>query len=369
MVARGEEVISSILELTDGMEEIPSSHLVPSELRPTTKLDDWGPIPVIDMSLKDRNVLKKLVGDAARDWGVFQVINHNVSIPELLSVGEEVKLFFHRPCENKVKLELEPLKILDTEVYYTGDNTKEDLHSLYWAESLVCLWKSWSKITEKVTRSSDLIFPGGNEAFRSGTNEIVMGCRILTVEVLHLLAEYLGLEAGFFSDHCFPEGSSLFRWNYYPSCPRPNETLGAIAHTDPNLLTVLYQDEAGGLQVKKNDVWYGVQPMTEALIINIGDCLHIFSNAIFHSVVHQVLVNEKAHRLSLAAIYYLEQQTDMTAPDSLVTEKRPRMFKSLSAHDYWTMIFNERREHKFPKSLNGLEALRDFIRRPQEQTA
>ncbi|KAG6551365.1 hypothetical protein Mapa_007011 [Marchantia paleacea] len=365
MFARGEDVTPSVLELAHGNEEIPSSLLVSDKFRPNTKLEEWGAIPVIDISYKERDVLRKMIGDAARDWGVFQVINHNLSIPEILLVAEEVKSFFHLPFEHKLKLELNPFKFADTEVYYTGDNSKQDLHSLHWAESLVCLRKSWCNLKEKVTRSSDLIFPGGNETFRSGTNEILMDCRGLTVEVLHLLAEYLGLESGFFSDRCFPDGMSFFRWNYYPSCPFPSATLGAHAHTDPNLLTILYQDKLGGLQVKKDDVWYGVKPMKEALIINIGDCLHIFSNAIFHAVVHQVLVNEKAHRLSLAVIYYLDHDADMTAPDVLVNDEHPRKFKSLSAEMYWRLVFEERTGKKYPESLSGLEALRDHILLPE----
>ncbi|KAK7393673.1 hypothetical protein VNO78_22236 [Psophocarpus tetragonolobus] len=65
-------------------------------------------------------------------------------------------------------------------------------------------------------------------------------------------------------------------WNnshYYPSCPEPELTLGTTKHADPDFITVLLQDHIGGLQVLHQDTLMDVNPVSGALVVNIGDFL------------------------------------------------------------------------------------------------
>lgn len=122
------------------------------------------------------------------------------------------------------------------------------------------------------------------ECTRSAVYKILTDLRELTEELLHFLAQDLGLEKDIFSKCCFPRGSSLFRWNFYPRCAAAGSTLGAHAHTDPNLLTIVYQDKHGGLQVQKGNEWVGVRPVPGALIINVGDCLEVRKYSIMRCI-------------------------------------------------------------------------------------
>jgi isopenicillin N synthase-like dioxygenase len=65
------------------------------------------------------------------------------------------------------------------------------------------------------------------------------------------------------------------RTNFYPPCPQPHLVLGLAAHSDPNSMTLLFQDDTGGLQVKKGNHWVGVAPLPNALIINVGDEIQV----------------------------------------------------------------------------------------------
>ena len=66
--------------------------------------------------------------------------------------------------------------------------------------------------------------------------------------------------------------------NYYPICPRPDLTVGVGRHSDLATLTILLQDDVGGLFVKVEDNgWIEIPPVEGALVINVGDTLEVSS--------------------------------------------------------------------------------------------
>ncbi|CAI0417981.1 unnamed protein product [Linum tenue] len=67
--------------------------------------------------------------------------------------------------------------------------------------------------------------------------------------------------------------------HYYPYCPQPDLTVGIASHTDPGALTLLLQDQVGGLQVKFGEQWVDVVPVRGALVVNIGDLLQVMGCA------------------------------------------------------------------------------------------
>lgn len=87
-----------------------------------------------------------------------------------------------------------------------------------------------------------------------------------------VLAENLG-----YSGHSSPENCNqttcFIRLNRYPPCPFSPETFGLTPHTDSDFLTILYQDQVGGLQLMKDSKWVAVKPNPHALIVNIGDLM------------------------------------------------------------------------------------------------
>ena len=93
-----------------------------------------------------------------------------------------------------------------------------------------------------------------------------------------MLSEALSEALGLSSDHlkklnCME--SSLFVGHYYPACPEPHLTMGISRHSDPYILTILLQDDTGGLQVLHQDQWVDVQPLQGALIANMGDLMQV----------------------------------------------------------------------------------------------
>lgn len=69
------------------------------------------------------------------------------------------------------------------------------------------------------------------------------------------------------------------RFNFYPPCPEPESVLGVKPHADGTTVTMLLQDkEVEGLQVLKDDQWFRVPIVPDALFINVGDLLEVISS-------------------------------------------------------------------------------------------
>lgn len=97
--------------------------------------------------------------------------------------------------------------------------------------------------------------------------------------------------------------SICLQLNSYPLCPDPRRAMGLAPHTDTSLFTILHQ-RTSGLQILKEGIgWVSVRPTTGALVVNVGDLLHILSNARFPGVVHRVVLKEAKQRYSVAFFY------------------------------------------------------------------
>ncbi|PHT37411.1 Deacetoxyvindoline 4-hydroxylase [Capsicum baccatum] len=94
----------------------------------------------------------------------------------------------------------------------------------------------------------------------------------LGATLFELLSEAIGLEPNHLKDLGCTEGL-LALGHYYPACPQPEITPGTSKHADNDFLTVLLQDDIGGLQVRHLNHWVDVPPVPGALVVNIGDML------------------------------------------------------------------------------------------------
>ena len=162
--------------------------------------------------------------------------------------------------------------------------------------------------------------------------------KALAEKLMRILFKALNIpveEVNWFDDPTNSSGCSLaLQLNSYPPCPDPTRALGLAPHTDTSIITLL-QAQTSGLQVFKDGVgWFAVQPLPDALIVNLGDFTRILSNGRFISVLHRVVV-KPIQRYSAA--YFFRPPMDFAVSPLLSKDLGPGQvprFRCVTAKEY-----------------------------------
>jgi len=155
------------------------------------------------------------------------------------------------------------------------------------------------------------------------------------------LALSLGLEESYFASRYTGDPLILFRIFNYPHSPRPTSAdvaWGVGEHTDYGVLTILRQDDAGGLQVRSRSRWIDAPPIEGSFICNIGDMLDRMTRGLYRSTPHRVLNTAGRDRLSFpfffdpnfdAEIQPIEELADQATADD-----RDQRWDRASVHEF-----------------------------------
>ncbi|XP_043696033.1 1-aminocyclopropane-1-carboxylate oxidase homolog 1-like [Telopea speciosissima] len=283
------------------------------------------PIPIIDLSGFDsdrRSIIIDQIRDASRSLGFFQVTNHGIPSEVLDRTITAIKAFNEQPTEIKAlhynrEIGRSALFSSNFDLYRSKAATWRDTITVTWAPNI-----DTGEIPE-ICRSE--IVEWDREAQRLGET------------LMEILSEGLGLEGGRLKALSCTEGKTMVA-HYYPFCPQPDLTLGIASHTDPGVLTVLLQDQIGGLQVKHGEHWVDVQPIPGAIVINIGELLQIISNDVYKSVEHRVLANHLHQpRISIGVFFNPNKRENFYGPlPELVSPDEPALYRSFTLSEYAT---------------------------------
>ncbi|KAK7362685.1 hypothetical protein VNO77_04805 [Canavalia gladiata] len=296
-------------------------------------------IPIIDLSPINNHTdsdpsaieaLVKEIGSACKDWGFFQVTNHGVPLAVRNRIEEASKLFFSQSLEEKNKVSRNEHSPMG---YYDAEHTKNVRD---WKEVFDFLAKqpTFMPVTSdehdhRVTRWTNPS-PQYPPNFRVIIEEYIQEMEKLSLKILELIALSLGLEAKRFQEFFTKDQTTFIRLNYYPPCPYPRHlALGVGPHKDSGALTILAQDEVGGLEVKRkaDQQWISVKPTPDAYIINIADLIQVWSNDAYESVEHRVLVNSEKERFSIPFFLFPAHDTQVRPLEELVNEQNPSKYR------------------------------------------
>ncbi|KAK8624978.1 hypothetical protein V6N13_089862 [Hibiscus sabdariffa] len=322
------------------------------EHRPKLTIIEAEGIPLIDLSVLNSadpvsdGSLVSDIGDACKKWGFFQVINHGVPLEKRERLEKAAREFFHQPMEEKAKIRRAEVRISG---YSNAEHTKNV--------------RDWKEVFD-FTRQNPIIVPASTSPdeeqvvewhnhwpqyppqLREVCEEYGEEMEKLSFKLLELIALSLGLAAdsfhGFFKDQ-----TSNVRLNHYPPCPAPELALGLGRHKDGGALTVLAQDDVGGLEVKRKSdgEWIRVKPTPEAFIINVGDVMQVWSNERYQSVEHRVIANSEKERFSIPFFFNPAHYTIVKPLEELTSEEDPPRYRPYK----WGRFFVTRKGGNFKK--------------------
>ncbi len=163
--------------------------------------------------------------------------------------------------------------------------------------------------------------------------------RDLGLRLLPAFALAVGEDEDFFAPMFDPPSTAL-RLIHYPPAPeaRPEDLFGIHPHTDYGFLTILAQDDVGGLQVQRPDgAWIDAPCVEGAFILNIGDILARWTNDRFNSTPHRV-VNRSHQRDRYSIGMFFDPNLD-TVIETLpqFRNDRPDGYEPILYGDYFAM--------------------------------
>ncbi|XWS15904.1 hypothetical protein CRYUN_Cryun34aG0042500 [Craigia yunnanensis] len=294
-------------------------------------------IPTIDMtqlvSSTDNDAELEKLHSTCKEWGVFQLVNHGVSSSVLDRLKHEVEEFYKLPLEEKMKY-----KIREGEFEGYGSMVR-GAGKLDWADRFYM-------ITNPIHRRKPHLFPELPSSLRNTSESYFLELQKLATKLFRLIAKALKIDVKEMIEF-FDDGMQSVRMTYYPPCPKPEVVMGITPHSDTTLLTILHQvNGVDGLQIKKDGVWFPVSFHPDALVINVGDILEIFSNGVYHSIEHRAVPNSEKERISVAFFINPKFEAEVGPSPSLTNPKNPPLFKRVVMEQYVKDFFARKLDGK-----------------------
>ncbi|KDP34560.1 hypothetical protein JCGZ_11110 [Jatropha curcas] len=321
-----------------GLESIPHQYIQPQDERLNTSqiLISQESIPIIDVSNWDDPQVAESISQAASKWGFFQIINHGIPLEIVDNLKDSGHGFFSLPNEERKK-------------YWKGNSSTDT----------VFLATSFSPLTEKVLEWKDYLsfhyIPGDEKSpslwppiCKDQVLDYMKRAELVIKRLLELLLKKLNVKEIDKEREYALMGSLRINMNYYPHCPNPELAAGIGRHSDVSSITVLLQDDIGGLYVRgiEENSWIHIPPVTGALVINIGDVLQIMSNDRYKSIEHRVIVNGSKNRVSVPIFVNPGPHALIgPLPEVLGSGEAPK-YKSVLYSDYFTYFFSKGHDGK-----------------------
>lgn len=273
-----------------------------------------GSVPIVDVSdlASDDAAKRRAVGKAIRavyeKLGFLYIAGHGVP-EELTARAFAASRRFHAlPLERKMALKMNEwhrgYMPIATSTIVTSSVAKVTRPNL--SESLMVMHEvaaddpEWGKPLQGPNR-----WPGDLPGFREDVLAYDSAQRALAERLTRAIALAFDLDEAWFAPH-FARPTTWLRLLHYPPHPpeAPDDQFGSAPHTDYGFLTILAQDDSGGLQVRGNDgEWIDAAPVPGTFVVNVADILMRWTDGVLRSTPHRVRNLSGRDRYSLPYFY------------------------------------------------------------------
>jgi isopenicillin N synthase-like dioxygenase len=256
-------------------------------------------LPVIDVSplrdpAADHTAVTAAIGAACRDSGFFYVSGHGVPSVLLNDLDTLSREFFALPDAVKDEIAMARGGKAWRGYFPVGGELtsgRPDLkEGLYFGTELPA--------AHPMPMHGPNLFPAQIPALRTVVLAYLDALTAVAQTVLRGVALSLDLDAGYFAGGYTANPTVLLRVFHYPPQAPANDAWGVGEHTDYGLLTLLAQDDNGGLQVHTPAGWVDAPPIPGTFVCNIGDMLDRLTGGWYRSTPHRVRNTSGNERLS-----------------------------------------------------------------------
>ena len=254
---------------------------------------------------------------ACRDTGFFYVTGHGVPATLRARLAAASREFFALPAADKLEIEMANGGRAWRGYFPVGGELTSGVadlkEGLYFGTEL--------PPGQTLPLHGPNLFPRQVPELRAVVLSYLDALTAVGQNVLRAIAVSLGLDAEYFAAGYTASPTVLFRIFHYPPAPAGETGWGVGEHTDYGLLTLLAQDENGGLQVHTPRGWVDAPPLPDTFVCNIGDMLDRLTGGWYRSTPHRVRNTSGRNRLSFP--FFLDP--DFTAevpplPDRVATD-------------------------------------------------
>jgi polar amino acid transport system ATP-binding protein len=266
-------------------------------------------LPVIDLTgFADRADVRRAVaqriGDACRMHGFFYVAGHGIDAALIERLERLSRVFFALPLAEKKRIAMVHGGRAWRGYFPVGNELTSGVpdrkEGLYLGTELPA---DHPLVRAGTPVHGPNLFPP-IEGFRATVLDYIAAVTGLGHQLMEALALSLDLREDYFARRYTADPLILFRiFNYPAPATSAVGEWGVGEHTDYGLLTMLLQDENGGLQVKSNGRWIEAPPIPGTFVCNIGDMLDRMTRGLYRSNPHRVRASVRNDRLSFPLFF------------------------------------------------------------------
>jgi isopenicillin N synthase-like dioxygenase len=255
-------------------------------------MDEYS-IPIINIGplaggTEGRHAVAAEIGQACREYGFFYITGHGVDEGLQRRLENRSRRFFAQDVEAKMEIRMARGGGAWRGYFPVGDELtsgQPDLkEGIYFGSEL---GDDHPMTRAGVPMHGPNLFPSNVPEFRETVLEYLAVMTELGHALMRGIALSLGLDEAYFDEHYTGDPLILFRIFNYPAQAAATGW-GVGEHTDYGLLTILKQDESGGLQVKSQSQWIEAPPVPGSFVCNIGDMLDRLTGGLYRSTPHRV---------------------------------------------------------------------------------
>src|SRR5262245_23778029 len=264
---------------------------------------EFAQIPAIDVGELVRGgpgrfAVGRRLAEACRESGFFYALGHGVDAGLQSELRALARAFFAQDQDRKMRIRM-ALGGRAWRGYFPvgGELTSgkpDQKEGLYFGSELS---PDDPRVRAGLPLHGANLFPDEPRALRGVVLAYMAALEGLGHRLVAGLALGLDLPESYFADRYTAEPFVLFRIFNYRAARDPARW-GVGEHTDYGLLTILWQDDAGGLEVRSRSRWVPAPPLPGAFVCNIGDMLERMTGGVFRSTPHRVRNPAPRDRLS-----------------------------------------------------------------------